>query len=251
MFSFIFNNFFYNPIYNGLIFLESYFTWMDLGVAVILITLIVKLILFPLTKNSIRTQMQIKKIEPELNKIKKLYKDNKEVLAKKTMDLYKDNKINPFSSFFLILIQLPVLFALYFVFLKSGLPDINIDILYSFIKTDTHINNVEFLGLIDITQKSFILALLAGITQFFQIKLVMPKIENKNKGEKTLKDDLIKNMQLQMKYVMPVFIFFIAYGLLSAVALYWITSNLFMIAQELYMRKTMKAEEKSVLKVEN
>jgi YidC/Oxa1 family membrane protein insertase len=243
MFSNIFNTFFYNPIYNGLILLESSFSWMDLGVAVVLITLIIKLILFPLTKSSIRTQIQIKKIEPELNKLKEQHKDDKQAQALKMMELYRENQIKPFSSFFLVLIQLPVLFALYFVFLKSGLPEINTDILYSFVKTNAHINNVNFLGFIDITQKSLLLALTASVSQFFQIRLVMPKIENKTSGEKTLKDDMMKNMQLQMKYVMPVFIFFVAYGLLSAVALYWTTSNLFMIAQELYMRKTIKAEE--------
>lgn len=242
MFSYLFNTIFYNPIYNGLIFIESYFTWMDLGIAVILITLIVKLILFPLTKSSIRTQMLIKEIEPKINALKIKYKNDKETQAREIMEIYKEKNINPFSSFFLILIQLPILFALYFVFLKSGLPEINMDILYDFVKTGAHINDVKFLGLIDITQKSLILALLAGITQFFQIRLTLPKTEIKNNKERTLKDDMVRNMQMQMRYVMPVFIFFIAYGLLSAVALYWTTSNIFMIAQELYMRKTVKKD---------
>ena len=131
--SYLFNTFFYNPIYNGLIFLVAYFSWVDLGIAVILITIIVKLILFPLTKKSIKTQLKIKQIEPKIKEIKEKYKNNREELAKKTMDLYKDNKINPFSGFFLILIQLPVLFALYFVFLKGGLPNINTELIYSFI----------------------------------------------------------------------------------------------------------------------
>ncbi|MCG2695264.1 YidC/Oxa1 family membrane protein insertase [Candidatus Parcubacteria bacterium] len=214
---------------------------MDLGVAVVLITVAVKLILFPLTKASIKTQIKIKEIEPALAEIKEKYKKDREMLAKETMALYSKNKINPFSSFMLILVQLPILFALYFVFLKGGLPEINLDILYSFIDAPTHINNIRFLGIIDITQKSFILALTAGLSQFFQIRLVLPKQQTEDKNKvRTMKDDLIKNMQLQMRYVMPVFIFFISYGLISAIALYWTASNLFMIGQELYVRKTLK-----------
>ena len=205
-----------------------------------MITLIIKLLLYPLTKSSIKTQIKIKEIDPLLNEIKEKYKDDKETQARKILDLYKNNQINPFSSFFLILIQLPVLFALYFVFIKGGLPNVNFDILYPFINAPKHIDNVFFLGLVDITAKSLPLALMASVSQFFQIRLVMPKKEEKPVDQRTFKDDLAKNMQLQMKYVMPVLIFFIAYGLISAVALYWTTSNLFMIAQELYIRKTVK-----------
>lgn len=239
MISNLFHTFFYDPIYNGLIFLMSSFSWMDLGVAVILITVLVKLILFPLTKSSIKTQIKIKEIEPQMEEIKEKYKDNKEELAKQTMEVYSKNQINPFASFFLVLIQLPILFALYFVFLKGGLPDVNFDILYSFIDAPKHIDNIRFLGLIDMTEKNLLLAILAGVSQFFQIKLVMPKLKEKSKKD-SMKDDLVRNMQLQMKYIMPVFIFFIAYGLLSVVALYWVTSNLFMIGQELYVRKSIR-----------
>ena len=240
MISNLFHIFFYNPIYNGLIFLVSYFSWMDLGMAVILMTVIVKLILFPLTKSSIKTQIKVKEIEPEVEKIKEKYKDEKETQARKIMEVYKNNEINPFASFFLLLVQLPVLFALYFVFVRGGLPTVNMEILYPFIDTSNILDHTVFLGLVDITQKSFGLAVLAGISQFFQIRLVMPEIKKKNGKENNFKDDLVRNMQLQMKYIMPVFIFFIAYSFLSALALYWITSNLFMIAQELYIRKHIR-----------
>lgn len=242
MFSFLFHTLFYNPIYNGLIFLESTFTWMDLGLAIILITIIVKILMFPLAKSSIKTQIKIKQVEPLLKELKEKYKDNKEEHARKTMALYKEYGINPFSSFFLILIQLPILFALYFVFLREGLTNVNVDILYSFIKIPESID-VNFLQLIDVSQKSFLLALAAGVSQFFQIRLILPKTKEVNEGKRTLKDDLMRNMQMQMQYVMPFFIFFISYGLSGAIALYWTTSNLFMIGQELYVRKNIKNEE--------
>ncbi len=239
MFSYLFHTFFYNPIYNGLIFLVSYFSWMDLGIAVVLITVFVKLLLFPLAKTSIKTQMKIKEIEGEVKELNEKYKDNKEELAKRTMELYSKNNINPFASFFLVLIQLPILFALYFVFLKGGLPNVNFDILYPFINAHAHIDKTVFLGLVDITQKSLVMAIIAGISQFFQIKLVMPKVKAREEKD-GVKEELMRNMQLQMKYIMPIFIFFIAYGLSSVIALYWTTSNLFMIGQELYIRKTIK-----------
>jgi len=239
MISFLFHTFFYNPIYNGLIFLATFSSWLDLGIAVVLITVIVKLLIFPITKKSIQTQIKIKEIEPQIKKIKEKYKDNKEEMAKKTMQLYSENNVNPFASFFLVLVQMPILFALYFVFLRGGLPDVNFDILYPFIHAPSHIMNIKFLGFVDITQKNIFLAFLAGLTQFFQMKIVMPKMEKK-KEKGGVKEEMMRNIQLQMKYIMPLFIFFIAYGLLSAVALYWVTSNLFMIAQELYVRKHIK-----------
>jgi len=244
MISGLFHTIFYDPIYNGLIFLTSNFSWVDLGVAVVLITIIVKLILFPLTKSSIKTQIKVKEIEPEIEKIKKEYKDDKEGQAKKVMEIYKDNEINPFASFLLLLIQLPVLLALYFVFIKGGLPSVNMDLLYSFVEAPEVISDTVFLGFIDMTQKSFILAILAGVSQFFQIRLVMPKIKEKNGKKDTLKDDLVRNMQLQMKYIMPIFIFFIALGFPSVLALYWFTSNIFMIGQELYIRRRIRPIEK-------
>lgn len=244
MFSKIFHTLFYDPIYNGLIFLVSNFSWMDLGMAVICITIIVKLILFPLTKSSIKTQIKVKEVEPEVNRLKKEYEDDRETQARKIMELYKENEINPFASFLTLLIQLPILFALYFVFVKGGLPTVDVDILYSFIQVPDVIDKTTFLGFIDITQKSFILAVLAGVSQFFQIRLVMPEIKPKKTGTNDFKEDLIRNMQLQMKYVLPVFIFFIAYSFISALALYWVTSNIFMIGQELYIRKNIRPVEK-------
>ncbi len=244
MFSKIFHTLFYDPIYNGLIFLVSNFSWMDLGMAVICITIIVKLILFPLTKSSIKTQIKVKEVEPEVNRLKKEYEDDRETQARKIMELYKENEINPFASFLTLLIQLPILFALYFVFVKGGLPTVDVDILYSFIQAPDVIDKTTFLGFIDITQKSFILAVLAGVSQFFQIRLVMPEIKPKKTGTNDFKEDLIRNMQLQMKYVLPVFIFFIAYSFISALALYWVTSNIFMIGQELYIRKNIRPVEK-------
>lgn len=238
--SFIYNNFVYEPLYNGLVFLMNILPWIDVGVAVALFTVIVKLILFPLSYRSVKTQASMKKIEPELNAIKLKFTDKQEQ-ARQVMALYKEKGVNPFSGFFLILIQIPIIFALYSIFLSSGLPHININILYSFVKTPVFVN-MNFLGLIDIAKKSIVLSLFAGITQFFQISFSMPKpIKTDTNAPVSFKNDLARSMSFQMRYIMPVIVFFISYSVSAAVALYWSVSNLFMIGQEIYVRRRIKS----------
>jgi len=245
MISYIFNGLFFNPIYNGLVFLIANFSWIDMGIAVILVTIATKLIIFPLTKKSIKIQIKTKELEPKLEKIKKEYKDNKDAQTKKIIELYKENNLNPLSGFLVILIQLPVIFALYFVFLKGGLPEINTEILYSFIKIPAEVN-MHFIGLFDMTEKNIILALFAGFSQYIQFQLILPRTKVKKKNEPmTFKDNLMKSMNIQMKFIMPIIVFFISYSLPSAIALYWTTSNLFMIFQEIFVKKKM--EQKSGL----
>ena len=239
MISSAFNTVFYNPLYNGLVLLLDVFPWLDLGFTIIIFTLIVKLILFPLSQKSVRTQAKIKKIEPEIKEIKNKYKDKQEQ-ALKTMELYKREKINPLSGFLQILIQIPIIFALYFIFIRAGFPEIDAEILYAFVGVPTQIKMV-FLGLFDVAEKSIILGLAAGVTQFFQAKIMSPTIGPKKEGD-GFGADFARSMSFQMKYVFPVIVFFIAYSISAAVALYWTTSNIFMIGQELYFKAKLKNE---------
>ncbi len=248
MISYLFNTIFFNPIYNGLIFLLANFSWMDMGVAVIIITILVKTLIFPLTKKSIKLQIIQKKIDPDIKKIKKEYSDNKEEQARKIMDLYKENKLNPLSGIVIMFIQIPIIFALYFVFLNGGLPEVNIEILYPFINIPSNINTV-FLNLIDMMEKSLLLAILAGASQYIQIQLILPKIDFKSNKKRNFKEDLMRSMNLQMKFIMPIIVVVISYYLPSAIALYWITSNIFMISQEIFVRRKIE-EESKVCKVE-
>ena len=149
MFSYLFNTALYNPIYNLLVFLIDVIPGGDVGLAVIFLTIIVKLVLFPVSFGAVKTQMKMKLVEPELKSIQEKYKDKKEELAKATFEVYRKNKINPFSSIIILFIQIPVIFALYFAILK-GLPIIKTDILYSFVQNPGHIN-MNFLGLIDLS----------------------------------------------------------------------------------------------------
>ena len=148
-----------------------------------------------------------------------------------------------YSSFFLILIQLPIIFGLYRIFLSSGLPSIQEEILYSFVAVPEEVNMI-FLGLVDIAARSWPLALLVGIATFTQMKLSMPPLDLKTKPGSDFKADLARSMNIQMRFVFPILAIFISYSLSGAIALYWLTSNIFTIIQEIYIKWKFKNEPK-------
>jgi len=242
----LWNTVFYEPIYNILIFIIDHITFGDVGFAIILVTIIIKLILSPLTKKSIKSQILMKRMEPELKQIKKDF-PNKEEQAKKTFELYKKYGTNPFSGCLVVILQLPVIFALYYVFYK-GL-SIDTSIIYSFVQIPTNLHT-NFLGLIEMASHNLFLGIFAGITQFVQGYLSSPvkpkKIEIvKEKGAidepKTFQEQLSDSMQMNVRYILPVFIAFIAWKISAAVALYWIVSNIFTIVQEWYIRRKLES----------
>lgn len=227
---------FYEPLYNALVFLAVNVPKEDLGLAIILLTVIVRLILYPVYHQSLKTQQKIKLIQPKIEEIKEQFKDDKEQQTRKILALYGENKINPFLSFFIVLIQIPIIFSLFYVF-QSSLT-INPDLLYSFIPAPDSIQHL-FLGLFDVTARYWPMAILVGVTQFFQMKLAVPPLPPRDHTkEANFKDDLVRSMNFQMRYFMPVMIVFVAYALPSAISLYWITSNLFSIVQELIIRRS-------------
>jgi len=233
----LFHTIFYQPMYNALVFLVDILPGGSVGLAVIILTLLVKFVLFPLSQKSVTTQVKMRKIEPELKKIKELHKNNQQEMTKKTMELYKKEGVNPFSGCFLLILQLPVIFALYYVFL-AGLK-FDSSLLYSFVHLPSSVNSV-FFG-IDLVKKSLILALLAGISQYYQIRLSLPAVPQKTSKEPlSFQEEFAKNMNVQMKYIFPFLVIFISYSISSAIALYWIVSNLFAIGQELYVRRKTK-----------
>ncbi len=228
----IWNFLLYHPLLNALAFLVSVIPGGDVGIAVILLTVLVKVILFPLSQKSIESQAEMNILAPEIEKIKKSGA-SKEEQATLTFELYKKHNTNPFSGCLLVLIQIPIIFALYYVFYKG----LNFDstLLYSFIHAPAHINMV-FLGILDISKKSLILAVIAGISQFLQA-YYMPKPPTPSGDGGSFQESLSKSLNTQIKYVFPLLITFIAYRVSGAVALYWITSNLFMVAQQIYVKK--------------
>ncbi len=239
MFSFlvnIFNTFLYYPLFNFLVFIYNYLPGNDFGIAIICLTIIIKFILYPVSVKAFNSQMALQKLQPKLQEIQKKYKEDKEKQTRETLELYRKEKINPFSGLFLALIQLPILIALYNVFWK-GLKSEELNNLYSFIVNPININPT-FINLIDLSKPDYIFAVLAGIIQFFQTKMLMPKPDK----DQPKRSDMALMMQKQMVYFFPFITVIILFNLPSALGLYWIVSGAFSIIQQYFILKNPKSK---------
>lgn len=232
----LFNTILYFPFYNAFILLIGNLPFFDAGVIVIIFTVIIKIILLPLSIKASRAQIEMKGAEKDLALIKQQYGHDKEEHSKKTIEYYKEKNINPFAGIFILLIQLPIIIGLYRVFLRSGLPKIDTTLLYSFVHAPASVN-MMFLNVIDIAQKSIILAVIAGITTYIQMHLASKSTSTPSVSGGRTQQDIMKNMTNNMKYVFPILMAFIAYSISGVVALYLITSNVFAIGQEIYIKK--------------
>lgn len=236
------------PLYNGLIGIMNILPWIDVGVAVIIFTAIVKIVLFPLSKSNIVTQARMKEVEPEAAKIRAQYSNDKQAQAKKIMELYKSKNIKPFAGFLLILIQFPILIALVSIFYKI-IPELDTSLLYSFVSAP--VLKTEFLGFIDLTQTSLILAIATAVLQYFQLQYSFSTQQKPKAVEPGAKPDManmMSSMNTQMKYMLPILAFASIYWIIPAssygqaasiVAVYWMTSCLMTLLQELYIRKRL------------
>lgn len=241
MFSFLYNAIIFRPLYNGLILLMDV-PGITAGLAVIIFTILVRLVLFPLSKKAIVTQVRMKEVEPELNRIRETLKNDKQAQALKTMALYKEKKISPFSSLLVLIIQLPIILALYSIFIRSGLPIVNAALLYNFVHVP--FVNMSFLGLSDIGQKSIIWALLAAIAQFLQLHFSLASVkQSPSQPGQNSQLDMAQSMTRNMKYIFPVMVFFISYRISAVVAIYWTITNLFTWIQEMVVRRHLKRHQ--------
>ena len=229
---------FYVPLYNGLIFFIDIIPGASAGAAVIALTILIKLILFPLSYKASKFQYEMKAHEADIKRLKERYKDDRQAQGKAILEFYKEKGINPFAGILPLFIQIPIVIALYYVFYKGGLPSVDAALLYSVVPVPEV--SMIFLGL-DISQKSIILAVLVGVSQLLQGHLAMPPAPAKSE-KPSFGDDLARGMQLQMKYVLPIVMAFVAYAVSGAVALYFITSNLFTVCQELYLRRLLRKQ---------
>lgn len=231
----MFYTIFYQPIYNLLIFLYNLVPGKDLGVAIILITLLIRLVLYPFSKQAIKSQKELQNIQPEIEKIKEKYKDDKEKMAPELMSLYKEKKINPFSSCLPTLIQLPFLIALYQVFLNGLTKENSNGALYSFVQNPGQLNIIAF-GFINLADKNWPIAILAGLAQYWQSKMLMGN---------TKQSGMSQIMTTQMIYFMPIFTIVIGGNLPAGLTLYWLFTTIFSIIQQYmvlgFKKKTAQA----------
>ena len=238
-----FNVILYQPLFNALVLLYEYLPGHDFGVAVIVLTVIIRLFFYPLMVQAIKSQKSLSELQPKIQEIRSKYKDNKEKQARATMELYQKEKINPFGGCLPLLLQLPILFALYRVFWQGLRPEA-MDMLYSFVPHPGVIDPT-FFGIINLGEASLVLAVLAGITQFFQTRMITPKTPKSKKGEGQMAQ-FSGMMQKQMLYFFPIFTVFILWKLPAAIGLYWIITALFSILQQYLIFKKSPVEKSSV-----
>lgn len=233
----MFHTFFYEPIYNLVALVLSFVPLHDIGAAIVIVTLIVKTFLLPINISALRTQYLMKKVEPEMKEIKELQKKNPQDAAKKMVEMYRREKINPFASIFGIILQIPIFFALYFVFSKGLIPDQNS--LYSFVSFPENLHTIAF-GIFDVTEKNIVVALLAGVSSFALAKRQTESMTSTNTGgEESFQDHLMKSMKIQLLYVIPVIVAVSGALLPSALALYWLVSNIASYGLDVYVKNKL------------
>ncbi len=230
----LYNIFIYQPILNILIFFYKTAALYDFGLAIILSTLFIRLLLYPIFEKGARHQMMMQKIQPKLEKIKDTHKNNKEKQLEATMGVYKEHGINPFSGIFFLLIQIPVLIALFQIFNNKITPDVLKNI-YSFVGAPDRFGT-SFLGLINLNESNIVVVGLAAILQYFQGKMMLPKVEGRSPSP-------AEAMSRKMVYLAPALTLFIFWRLPAAISLYWATSTLFSIFQQEVISRKLKSNE--------
>lgn len=231
MFSAFYNNVFYHPIFNLLIGIYDYVPGHDIGLAIILLTVLVKLAMWPLQSGALRSQKALTDIQPKIEALKKKFpeKSQQEELAKEMMALYSREKVNPAASCLPLFIQLPVFIALYHA-LSAGLKSGGFEALYPFIPNPGTINPMLF-GVLDLAVPNYVLAILAGAAQFVQAKMMVTR--QQPKGVPGAGDEqMLASVNKQMMYMMPALTVFIGWTLPGGLSLYWFVMGLLTVAQQ-------------------
>ena len=227
--TFFFRELFYKPLLNGLIWLYDTVALQDLGMAIILLTVAVRLIIYPLFHQGIKYQRAIQQLHPELAKIKTKHKKDREAQTKATLELFQQYKLNPLTPFLSLLVQLPVFLVLYVIFISDFTETLE-PWLYSFTPRVGELNET-FLGFIDLKEVSPALAVLTALTQYLQ-------------GRLTLTTATTPAMKLMMIYFLPGVILVALFNFPAALGLYWLTTTVFSIIQQVVVNRRFPASSK-------
>lgn len=240
----IFNVYLIQPFFNVLIMIYNFLPWPDIGVATIVLTFLIRLVLFPVFYKGTKQQIVMNRLQPELQRIQKEYKGDKEKQVKAQMALYKEHKVNPLGSCLLTLIQIPIIIAVYRVFL-NGFSVERMSQLYHFVHQPTIINSV-FLGLANLSKPNFILVIISAALQFYSTKMIMPsKTQTPKDAEPSQKMTMM--LQKQMLFIGPVMTLIILAPLPSIISLYWSATTVFSIFQQWLIQRTLKVETQKAL----
>jgi YidC/Oxa1 family membrane protein insertase len=256
-----------HPIFNALMLLYSIIPGGDFGIAIILFTIIVRTLMYPLVRSQLHQTKMMRKMQPELKKIKEAAGGNKQLEATQQMELYKKFGINPFRSILILIVQLPIFIGLYLVIqvitlhrdqvaknMYDGLESIPA---IQKIITDPNNFNHTMLGFIDITKTAFsntgvnvallVLAVVAAVTQYIMTKQTSPTNTSSKRfrdimadtasGKEADPSEMSAAMMTNMMKIMPIMMFFIMVSLPGALALYYTVSNLVAVAQQRHLLK--------------
>ena len=228
----------YRPLFNLLVFFYNTVSFSNIGVAIIILTIVIKLAFLSMSQKAIKSQKALQDLQPKIKDIQEKHKGNKEEQAKALMNFYKENKANPMSGCLPLLIQLPILIALYQVFLKGFDPS-SLSALYSFVSNPGAIDPM-FFGQMNLALPSRILAVLAGLAQFWQAKMMTPQ-KSLPGAPKTSDEFMSQAVSKQMLYFLPAFTVFISWNLPAGLALYWLVTTLFTIFQQYAIIRPVRA----------
>lgn len=227
----------WQPLYNGLIFFYNTVPGHDLGLAIIALTIVIRLLLSPFLYKAQRSQRELAALQPEIKKLQERFKNDKEAQGRAMMELYAAHKVNPFSGCLILLIQLPILIALFQVF-RSGLNSDSLAYLYSFISNPGALGTMSF-RILDLTRGSIYLGVVAAVTQYLQTKLAAPPTPAGGSSDGSQGGDFAKALQWQTTYFFPLIILFWSYSLPSALTLYWTAMNVFGIVEQLVLHRQL------------
>lgn len=229
--AFLYNTIVFNPLLNILVLLYRSVAFQSLGLSIIFLTILVRLILFPLFQKSARYQIVMQRLQPKVKEVQEKYKDDKQKQTEALMALYRENKTNPFSGFLFLFLQLPILIALYQIFFRISDPKI-FEHLYGFISAPGTING-NFLGLINLGLPSILMVGLAAIGQYFQVKTALPK------HDKHYKLNPQEKMNQRMAFIGPLITVFIFWKMPAAVSLYWLVASIFSVVQQEIIQRNL------------
>lgn len=206
------------------------------GISIILFTVIVKLAMYPLTQKQAKSMKEMQDVQPKVKAIQDKYKNNKQLMEQKVMELYKEHKINPASGCLILLVQMPILFGLFQALRSPGKYVFSSEAVYK----ATHMG---FLWIKDLSVPDvytvagfaipFILPLIAGITTYISSAMMSAKSE---KSSSSAKDPMQMNQKILL-YLMPVMIYWWGRSFPAGLTLYWAVSNIFQIAQQYIVMK--------------
>lgn len=222
-----------HPLFNALLLIYAVIPGHDFGLAVIVFTLFIRVLLWPLVRKQLHHQKAMRDLQPEITKLKKQAKGDRQKESQLMVELFKEKELNPFSSIGLALVQFPVLIALFFVLSQIAEPGRVAEVAYSFVATLPTVAGIianpdgfdpMFLGLVHMAKPNFILAILAGLAQYAQARQLTPK----NTAAAGSSAALAFNMTL----IFPILTVAFAITLPSALALYWGVSSLVAVYQQ-------------------